>query len=97
MFSDKTKSSEKTVLVGDQSFTQEAKKPEILNIFFSNIEKLTAIQQLQKVNPFADKSSHLIFKVIFKCSKNLRSFALSNVRDSDHFNFQVLVLMMMIY
>ena len=52
-----------------------------MNTFFSNTFKNLRTPQRQKVTPFADKLSHLIFKVIFKYIKSLRIVALNNLSN----------------
>ena len=57
---------------------QKVIKAEIVNIFFSNTFKNLRIPQREEVDPFADKLSHLILKLIFKYSKNVKFVALNN-------------------
>ena len=62
-------------------------KAEIVNIFFSNTFKNLRIPQREEVDPFADKLSHLILKLIFKYSKNVKFVALNNAGNGWTFQF----------
>ena len=82
LLSDKESSSEKIMLLH--------KKFQILNfeyLFLKDIEKTTVILQSENIILLANKLSHLIFKVIFRYSKNLKIFNLNNVRDERTFQF----------
>ena len=82
LLSDKERSSEKIMFL--------RKKFQILNfeyLFLKDIEKTTVILQSENIILFANKLSHLIFKVIFRYSENLKIFNLNNVRDERTFQF----------
>ena len=82
LLSDKERSSEKIMLLH--------KKFQFLNfeyLFLKHIEKITVILQSENIILFANKLSHLIFKVIFRYSENLKIFNLNNVRDERTFQF----------
>ena len=82
LLSDKERSLEKIMLL-----RKMLKNKNFEYLFIKHIEKTTAILQSENINPFANKLSHLIFKVIFRYSKNLKTFSLNNVRDGRTFQF----------
>ena len=58
-----------------------------MNTFFLNPAKNPKILEIEQVNPFAEKTSHLILKLIFKYSKYPSFIAIDNVTKGLMFHF----------
>ena len=65
-----------------------------MNNFFSNPAKNLMISVTEDVNPIAEKTSHLILKVIFRYSIHPSFIAIKTSLKGKRFNFHLFVLIM---
>ena len=88
LFSDKTKSNEKTTLVEDKTVTmQDEQNTEFLNIFFSNAVKSFKILRFSNTNPLAERLSDPILKAALKYKNHPSIVAIRNANNNSHFHF----------
>ena len=58
-----------------------------MNTFFLNPAKNLKISEIEQVNRFAEKTSHLMLKLIFKYSKQPSFVAINNITKGLMFHF----------
>ena len=87
LFSDKTKSNEKTTLVEDETVTtQDEKNAELLNLFFSSAVKNLKTAEFSETRPLAERLSDPVLKAILKYKNHPSIVAIRKANNNAYFH-----------